>query len=72
MNYNTVKFYLGTITIALIVIIVDYLLYCFLSQYMVINNATDFYFAIQNYMWLIAPPILGVIGAICWADYMDY
>lgn len=71
MDWKNVKFYLGTIIIALIVIIVDYLIYCFLSQYMVINNATDFYFAIQNYMWLIAPPILGIIGVVCWADYMD-
>ena len=46
MNYNAIKFYLGTIIIALIIIIVDYCLYLFLSQYMVINNATDFYFAI--------------------------
>ena len=71
MNSNTVKFYLGTIIIALIVIIVDYLLYCFLSQHMVINNATDFYFAIQNYMWLLAPIILGLISVVCWADYID-
>lgn len=70
MDSNIVKFYLGTIIIALIVIIIDYCLYLFLSQYMVINNATDFYFAIQNYMWLIAPPILGIIGVVCWADYM--
>lgn len=71
MNYNDIKFYLGTIIIALIVIIVNYCLYLFLSQHMVINNATDFYFAIQNYMWLIAPLILGAIGVVYWADYID-
>ena len=68
---KTVKFYLGTVLIGLAVIVVDYLLYLFLSQYMVINNATDFYFAIQNYMWLLAPPIIGIIGVVCWADYID-
>lgn len=71
MNSNTVKFYLGTIIIALIVIIVDYCLYLFLSQYMVINNATDFYFAIKNYMWLLAPPILGFVGVVYLVNYID-
>lgn len=71
MNSNTVKFYLGIIIIALIVIIVDYCLYLFLSQYMAINNATDFYFAIRNYMWLIAPPILGFIGVVYFVNYVD-
>lgn len=71
MDIDTVKFYLGIIIIALIVIIVEYYLYLFLSHYMVINNATDFYFAIKNYMWLLVPPILGFIGLVFLVNYID-
>lgn len=71
MDFKILKFYLGVVLITLTVIIVDWLLFLFLSQYMIIGSATDFYFAIQNYMWLLVPIIFGVIGVVCWADYID-
>lgn len=71
MDWKDVKFLLGITGIILLVIAVDYCLYLFLSQYMVINNATDFYFAIQNYMWLLALPIFGFVGVMFLANYID-
>lgn len=71
MDWKDVQFLLGVIGIILLVIVVDYCLYLFLSQSMTVNNATDFYFATKNYMWLLAPPILGFIGVVYFVNYID-
>lgn len=71
MDWKDTQFLLGVAGIILLVIIVDYFLYLFLSQSMIVNNATDFYFAIKNYMWLLAPPIVGFIGVVYFVDYID-
>lgn len=71
MDWKDVKFLLGVTGIILLVIVVDYYLYLFLSQSMTINNATDFYFATKNYMWLLAPPIVGFIGVVYLVNYID-
>ena len=71
MDWKDAQLLLGITGIILLVIIVDYFLYLFLSQSMIVNNATDFYFAIKNYMWLLAPPILGFIGVVYLVNYID-
>lgn len=71
MDWKDAQLLLGVAGIILLVIVVDYYLYLFLSQSMTINDATDFYFAIKNYMWLIAPPILGFIGVVYLVNYID-
>lgn len=71
MDWKDAQFLLGITGIILLVIVVDYFLYLFLSQSMIVNNATDFYFATKNYIWLIAPPILGFVGVVYLVNYID-
>ncbi len=64
MEKENIPYIIAIFIVILLVIIIEYYLYLFISQMTIINDATDFYFAMQNYGLLLFPMFIGA-GVIC-------